>query len=377
MAMAGSPDAQRPLRIMVITTGLKLGGAEQQIAALAGSFIDLGNDVAILNLTTGTEVDLPPDVLVTELHMRKTPASMLAALRKARRVIRQWQPDVIHAHMIHGNLFARALARTGPMPPVICSAHSAREGGRLRALAYRVTDRWCNLTTHVSEAGRQAMIASGAVPSGRVIVMPNGIDTNRFRQDDASRERMRRDLGLNTGEVLVLNVGRLVPEKDQAMLIEAFREVYRRLPRARLMIAGDGPLRAELSSQIAGYGLNHAVLLIGARKDIPELLRAADVFVLSSRIEGMPLAVGEALASGLPVVSTAAAGVAELAGDVATITPVGDAAALATGLATAIEALPGTQAQQYRRRQQVLSRFDISAVARQWLAQYRHLKEGR
>ena len=95
------------------------------------------------------------------------------------------------------------------------------------------------------------------------------------------------------------------------------------------MIAGDGPLRAKLASQIAEYGLNQAVLLAGARNDIPELLRAADVFVLSSRIEGMPLAVGEALASGLPVVSTAAAGVAELAGDVATITPVGDTAALA------------------------------------------------
>ncbi|KAI3598593.1 hypothetical protein D8I24_5539 [Cupriavidus necator H850] len=377
MAKAGSPDAQRPLRIMVITTGLKLGGAEQQIAALAGRFIALGNDVAILNLTAGTEVDLPPGIPVTELGMRKTPASMLAALRKARQVIRQWQPDVIHAHMIHGNLFARTLARTCPMPPVICSAHSAREGGRLRALAYRATDRWCDLTTHVSEAGRQAMIASGAVPSGRVIVMPNGIDTDRFRQDDASRERMRRDLGLNAGDVLVLNVGRLVPEKDQAMLIEAFREVYRRLPGARLMIAGDGPLRAELASQIAKYGLNQAVLLAGARKDIPELLRAADVFVLSSRIEGMPLAVGEALASGLPVVSTAAAGVAELAGDVATITPVGDAAALASGLATAIEELPGTQAQQHRRRQQVINSFDMAAVARQWLAQYHQLKEAR
>lgn len=377
MANAGSHDSQRPLRILVITTGLKLGGAEQQIAALAGSFIALGNDVAILNLTAGTEVDLPPGIPVTELGMRKMPASMLAALRKARHIIRQWQPDVIHAHMIHGNLFARMLARTCAMPPVICSAHSAREGGRLSALAYRATDRWCDLTTHVSEAGRQAMIASGAVPSGRVIVMPNGIDTNRFRQDDASRERMRQDLGLNAEEVLVLNVGRLVPEKDQAMLIEAFREVYRSLPRARLMIAGDGPLRAKLASQIADFGLNQAVLLAGARNDIPELLRAADVFVLSSRIEGMPLAVGEALASGLPVVSTAAAGVAELAGDVATITPVGDTAALARGLAAAIEELPGTQAQQHRRRQRVINSFDMAAVARQWLAQYHQLKEAR
>lgn len=373
MAVAGSPAAQRPLRILVITTGLKLGGAEQQIAALARAFVALGNEVAILSLTEGREIELPPDIAVTELGMRKTPRSMLAALRKAHHLVRQWQPDVIHAHMVHGNLFARALARTGRMPPVICSAHSAREGGRLRALAYRVTDRWCALTTHVSEAGRQVMVASGAVPDERVIVMPNGIDTDQFRPDDASRERTRHSLGLAPGEVLLLNVGRLVPEKDQATLIEAFREVSHAIPRARLMIAGDGALRAGLAARIAELGLNHAVLLAGARNDVPELLRAADVFVLSSRIEGMPLAVGEALASGLPVVSTAAAGVAELAGDTATITPVGDAHALASALVAAIGHLPGTEAERDRRRQQIVSHFDVSAVARQWLAQYQQL----
>lgn len=261
------------------------------------------------------------------------------------------------------------------MPPVICSAHSAREGGRLRALAYRVTDRWCAVTTHVSDAGRLAMVASGAVPDGRVIVMPNGIDTGRFRPDQASREQARRDLGLGPDDVLVLNVGRLVPEKDQAMLIEAFAELSRDMPKARLMIAGDGPLRDELAHQVARHGLNHAVLLAGARKDIPELLRAADVFVLSSRIEGMPLAVGEALASGLPVVATAAAGVAELAGDTATLTPTGNPQALASALRNAIADLPGTETERDRRRQRIVGHFDVNGVARQWLAQYRSLRK--
>lgn len=377
MATDSELAAQRPLRILIITTGLKLGGAEQQVAALARAFVALGNAVAILSLTQGQEIELPPDIRVTELGMRKTPLSMLAALRKAQQLVHQWRPDVVHAHMVHANLFARALARAGHMPPVICSAHSAREGGRLRALAYRATDRWCNLTTHVSEAGRQAMVASGAVPDGRVIVMPNGIDTRRFCPDDASRERVRRDLGLRPGEVLILNVGRLVPEKDQALLIEAFREVHRAFPESRLMIAGDGPMRDALTSQAAEYGLNHAVLLAGARNDIPQLLRAADVFALSSRIEGLPLAVGEALASGLPVVSTAAAGVAELAGDAASITPVGDATALASALATVIGQLPGDKRDQELRRKRIVDHFDISAVARQWLAQYQQLKEVR
>lgn len=377
MSAVGGRAGQRPLRILLVTTGLKLGGAEQQVAALARAFVELGNEVAILSLTAGREIELPPDIAITELGMRKTPLSMLAALRKARQIVLRWQPDVIHAHMVHSNLFARALTRLGRTPPLICSAHSAREGGRLRAMAYRMTDRWCTLTTHVSAAGRDAMIASGAVPARRVMVIPNGIDTGRFRPDDASRERARRELGLSPGNVLLLNVGRLVPEKDQAMLIEAFREVAALIPCARLMIAGDGPLRSDLAARIAQHGLNDSVLLAGARSDIPELLRAADVFALSSRIEGMPLAVGEALASGLPVVSTAAAGVSELAGGTATLTPVGDAHALARALREAIARLPGTQAERDRRRQQIVSRFDVAAVARQWLARYQELKEKR
>lgn len=375
MAAEEPATVAQPLRILVITTGLRLGGAEQQIAALARAFVELGNSVAIVSLTEGQEIDLPAGIPITELGMRKTPLSMLAALRKTRQVVRQWRPDVIHSHMVHGNLFARALTRTGRMPPVVCSAHSAREGGTLRTLAYRLTDRWCALTTHVSEAGRQAMVESGAAPAQRVIVMPNGIDTTRFRPDDAVRERARRDLGLDAEAILVLNVGRLVSEKDQATLIEAFRLVAKAVPNARLVIAGEGPLRPTLQDRIVQGGLATLATLAGARSDIPDLLRAADVFALSSRIEGMPLAVGEALATGLPVVATAAAGVAELAGDTATITPIGDAAALASALEKAIRQLPGTQAQRDRRRQQIVSRFDVSAVARQWLVNYRQLRD--
>lgn len=375
MAADEPATVAQPLRILVITTGLRLGGAEQQIAALARAFVALGNSVAIVSLTEGQEIDLPAGIPITELGMRKTPLSMLAALRKTRQVVRQWRPDVIHSHMVHGNLFARALTRTGRMPPVVCSAHSAREGGTLRTLAYRLTDRWCALTTHVSEAGRQAMVESGAAPARRVIVMPNGIDTTRFRPDDAVRERARRALGLGAQDILVLNVGRLVPEKDQATLIEAFRLAARAVPNARLVIAGEGPLRPALQDRIVQGGLATLATLAGARSDIPDLLRAADVFALSSRIEGMPLAVGEALATGLPVVATAAPGVAELAGDTATITPIGDAAALASALEKAIHQLPGTQAQRDRRRQQIVSRFDVSAVARQWLVNYQQLRD--
>ncbi len=173
------------MRILLLCTGLKMGGAEQQIAGLARQFLRNGHAVAVVSLTAEQEVVLPEGATVLQLGMRKTLPSFAMALWRLHRFVRQWQPHVIHAHMVHANLAGRTLAALTDAPPVLCSAHSAREGGRARMLAYRVTDRWAALTTHVSEAGRQAMIAAGAVASERIRVMPNGIDTSLFRPDPA------------------------------------------------------------------------------------------------------------------------------------------------------------------------------------------------
>ncbi|ELA00691.1 group 1 glycosyl transferase [Cupriavidus sp. HMR-1] len=278
--------------------------------------------------------------------------------------------------MIHGNLFARALTSFGSMPPLVCSAHSAREGGRLRALAYRLTDRWCALTTHVSQAGRNAMVQGGAIRADRITVMPNGIDTSRFAPEPSARQRVRQSLGLDASEIVLLSVGRLVAEKDHALLIDAFAEVLRTDLQIRLLIAGDGPLRNELQAQIGRLQLGHSVQLLGSREDIPDLLRSADVFVLSSNIEGMPLVVCEAMATGLPVVATDAAGVREIAGDLAIITPVGDRITLAQALQRAISRLPTAPGMRARYRERIIENFDVTTIARRWLAQYRRLMEG-
>lgn len=365
------------MRILFVTTGLKLGGAEQQIAALAQALVDLGHRVAIVNLTSGCDVRLPPDIEVFSLHMCKTPLSVACALYRAKKLVGQWRPDVIHAHMIHGNLFARVLTRiTSLPPPLVCSAHSAREGGRLSAMAYRATDRWCALTTHVSAAGREAMIRSGAVKRSRIIVMPNGIDTSRFAPNPSSRESARNDLRADAGDIVLLSVGRLVPEKDHALLIRAFSRLYTEEPRLRLRIVGDGPLRDQLQHDIATLKLSDVVHLMGARQDVPDLLQGADIFVLSSQIEGMPLVIGEAMATGLPVVATDAAGVREIAGDLATVSPVSNDAALVQALRSAVSRLPTTPHLSARYRERITSHFDIRTIAGRWLVQYQHLTEG-
>ncbi|ENZ78429.1 MULTISPECIES: glycosyltransferase [Ralstonia] len=362
----------QPMRILLLTTGLKLGGAEQQVAALARQFVALEHTVAVVSLTPGSDVALPEAVTVVPLEMHKTPQSMVRALWKLRAFVRQWQPDIIHAHMVHANLLARVLAATGDMPPVICTAHSAREGGGLRMLGYRLTDRWSHLNTHVSPQGRQAMIEAGAVSSVRITVVPNGIDTAQFRPDTALRQRAREALGLQDSTRLLINVGRLVKEKAQATLIDAFSQLEADSD-TQLLIVGDGPLRGALEQQIRDRRLTGRIRLTGARSDIPALLNGADLFVLSSDIEGMPLALGEALACGLPVVATDAAGVAELLGEYGEIVPRGDPTALAAAMHRALACGLGDADAQAARRAHIASRFSLEAVALEWLGRYASL----
>lgn len=364
--------APAPMRILLVTTGLKMGGAEHQVVALARAFLDMGHAVAVLSLSAGREIDVPAGVDVVELNMRKTPTGLARALWQARALIKSWRPDVIHAHMVHANLFARTLTRIVRCPPLVCTAHSFREGGRLRMLAYRLTDGWTSLTTHVSHDGRAGMIAAGGVPDPRIIVMPNGIDVNRFRTDPVLRETTRHRLGIDANTRLVLNVGRLVPEKAQDLLIRAFARIDASQP-SRLLIAGGGVLGQALTGQVASLGVASRVTLLGPRDDIPALLNAADAFVLSSNIEGLPMVLVEALACGCPVVATDAPGVAEVLRDQGVIVLRGDADALADAISVTLREGRGSPAQQATRRERVLSTFSIDAVAHRWLQTYASL----
>ncbi|WP_265921345.1 glycosyltransferase [Cupriavidus nantongensis] len=357
------------MRIMLITTGLKVGGAEHQVAALARAFLALGHAVSILSLSPGREIDLPFEAHVVELNMSKTPAGMIRALWQARAQVKTWQPDVIHAHMVHANLFARVLTRIVPCPPLVCTAHSFREGGTIRMLAYRLTDRWTDLTTHVSIDGRKGMINAGGVPEERIVVMPNGIDANRFRPDSELRQATRKQLGISPDTWLVLNVGRLAPEKSQDLLIRGFAQLEPPMS-THLVIAGGGALHQTLMMQIAALGQASRITLLGQRDDIPALLNAADAFVLSSSIEGLPMVLVEALACGCPVVSTDAPGVAEVLSGQGTIVPRGDANALASALFLAAREGRGSPDQEATRRNHVVTAFSLDTVAQHWLKLY-------
>lgn len=364
------------MNIMLVLTGLRLGGAEMQVADLAKAFAARGHRVTVVSLSGPCEVPIarggnPGSLDVIELRAHRSPWSLAHAGWRLARLIRTIRPDVVHSHMVHANLMCRVTRLICPMPLLICSAHSMNEGGDRRMLAYRLTDRLADLTTQVSQAAADAFVARRAVPAARIAVMPNGIDTARFAADARIRVAVRRQLTLNDDDFLFLAAGRLVPAKDYPTLLRAFTAVAARHPHARLRIAGDGPLATTLRRQIDDLGIAAQTELLGVRQDMPALLNAADTFVLSSAWEGLPLVIGEAMASGCAVIGTDCGGVTELMGDTGQCVPPGDPAALAQAMGAALDLSENERrARGAEARARIVQTFSLDAVADQWLRCY-------
>jgi PST family polysaccharide transporter len=366
-----SNDPERRLRILLVSTGLNMGGAERQVVDLADSLAARGHRVMIAYMVDG--VALRPGnrhVALYPLHCAKTPVGLLRGYARLAAMVYRWRPDVVHSHMVHANLLARLVRLAAPVPRLVCTAHSNREGGRGVVLAYRLTDCLADVTTHVSHEAATEYEQAGAVPEGGMVTVYNGIDVDRF-QGGADGP----DPGAWPGSSRrrrVLAVGRLVPEKNQAALLRAFALVADDHPDTDLWIAGDGPLREELESLRDELGLIGRAFLMGERHDVPELMRSADLLVLSSRVEGFGLVVAEAMASGALVVATDVGGVAEVMGNHGFLVPPGDVAALAQGMSDALRMEPSRASLLAAcNRAYVSSRFDIRRVTEDWLGIYR------
>jgi len=297
-----------PPRLAILTTGLARGGAEAQVTLLAGTLSRRGWAVRVYSMlrpTAFVEELQGNGIQVESLDMRRGVANPLAILRLARQ-FRSFKPHVVHCHMVHANLLGRVSRLFVHIPAVICTAHSVREGGRWRDWAYRVTDPLSDLTTNVSKAGLSRYVGGRLTAAGKSAWVPNGVDTSRFAPDKAAGEQIRAQMGWK--DFVWLAVGNLRAPKDYPNLLRAFVLVATRAPRALLVIAGSGPLRASLESLAAELAIDRSVRFLGAREDVRELLQAVDGYVLSSAWEGTPMALLEACGCGVPVVATRVGG---------------------------------------------------------------------
>jgi glycosyltransferase involved in cell wall biosynthesis len=302
------------MRALHIITGLGVGGAEQQLRSLL-RHLPLRCEVITLTNPGPVAEQLRADgIPVTHLGMAGN--RDLAALPRLVRAVRAGRYDVVHTHLYRACVYGRIAARLAGVRRVVATEHSLgdrRIEGRpltrsTRAL-YLATERLGTATVAVSSAvaGR---LRHWGVPADRIHLVPNGIETARFRYDPAARRATRARLGLDGTAPVVGGLGRLVPGKRFDVLVRAVAQ----LPDAVLVLAGAGPEHEALRRLAGRLGVADRVRLIGecAGPEVPDLLSALDVFVSTSQEETFGLAVLEALAAGLPVLYTTCPALEEL-----------------------------------------------------------------
>jgi glycosyltransferase involved in cell wall biosynthesis len=297
----------------------------------------------------------------------------LAAAWKLARVLKPLQPDVVHAHDPHAvAMAALALSMSPPAskPSLVASRRVDfhLKGNALSRWKYRQVD--CFICA--SDAIRR-MLASDGVPAGRAVTVHEGIDLEHVAAAPAAD--LHGELWLPHHAPIVGNVAALVPHKGQRHLVEAAALVVQTVPDARFVIAGDGDLRDSLERQIRDRRLEKHVFLTGFRPDVLSLLKAFDVFVMSSVTEGLGTSLLDAMACGKPIVATRAGGMPEAVADGETglLVPPRDPAALAAAIVRLLTEAPARAAMCAAALARVRAHFTAERMVDATLAVYRSL----
>jgi glycosyltransferase involved in cell wall biosynthesis len=365
------------MRIFLLSTSMGMGGADQQILILARAMRARGHEVRIVTLAPLGPMGLEAradGIPIESLELRRSIGDLPRVIRLAR-MIRSWQPDLLHSHLVHANLLASTLRPITRVPALISTIHSINDGGPLRMAAYRLTSGQVDRFTIISRLAAERYVAIGAVPASLVQVIPNAVDTDRFRRLPEARTVLRKELGLDH-QFVWLAVGRFEEAKDYPTMIAGFARLGVSRPDSYLLLVGKGSLRENVEALLREHGLEQRVRFLGVRRDVPELMSAADGYLLSSAWEGMPVVLLEAAAAELPVVSTRVGGVAEVVDDGSTglLVPPGDPKALA-GAMEAIETLhPAARAAMGARgRALVEQRYGTRQIMEMWERLYGEL----
>jgi glycosyltransferase involved in cell wall biosynthesis len=328
-----------------------------------------------------------PGELLTKLgvdgatfDMRSHFIDPVVILRLAKK-LREVRPDVLQCHLVRANLYGRLAAKLAAVPVVVNTVHNEEEYFTSPALPSRAA-RWAEFQTQscvsafvaVSKASRAAYSQAMGIPQEKIRVIYSGVDMSAMAPRRSQRE-CRSSLGLPDGVPLIVSVGRLHPQKNYAMLVRCAAAMKAHQPTAVFAVAGDGPEHRNLMQMARDLDVASSFRVLGRIDDVQTLISSADLFVLSSSYEGLPLALIEAMAQGIPCVSTDVGGISEvnLSGRPCTLVPSYDQDALVRELLSLLDDNTGREAQG-RLAQEVARRwFSSEVMMRSYVELYQSL----
>lgn len=350
-----SLDGRGRVRVLLVITRLNVGGPAAHAVLLAERMDPARYET---RLVTGTEDADEGNYLALHGKSRERvlvlpdlgrpirPAADFRAVVRLARLIRRFRPHIVHTHTAKAGALGRAAALLAGVsaPALVHTFHGHVFRGYFtaaRARAFLTVERWLAGRTDrllaVSPTVRRELLSLGIGRPERMTVMPLGLDLAPFLHADVARGRFRAELGVPEATPLVGIVARLVPIKAHEVFVAGARALAARVRSACFVVVGDGERRSELEALARGAGLTDRIRFVGWRRDLDRVYADLDVVVLTSRNEGSPVALIEAMAAGRAVVATRVGGVPDLVEDRVTgsLVPPDDAGALAL----AIEAL--------------------------------------
>lgn len=339
---------QAALNVLSVIDSLGQGGAERSLLDLARGLRDHGIETTLAVMRVRDDGFHRPALAGSDLRIEVIGHKRLNAVRRLRAMMRAAPFDLVHTSLFDATLIGR-LAAWGTGVPVLTSlVNVSYDAVRLRDpnvsrmkldLARRIdgwTARHTNTRFHaLTHAVAEQAATDLGIEGDSIVVIPRGRDPVEFRPAESPAERasIRSDLGIDPDAVVFLNVGRHEFQKGHRFLLDAMTSVIDTVPGALLLIVGrEGNETSAIREQIAGRGLQRSVEILGDRRDVNRMMRAADAFVFPSLYEGFGGSLIEAMASGLPIIASDLSPVREVVGQAGVLVPPSDARSLATAM---------------------------------------------
>ena len=305
----------RKLHVMQILHSMGLAGAEKVVYDLVTSLdggcfkfsiccLDFTGELGERLIEEGFEV----------ISLNRKPGVDFTLIRKLIRILKDRQIDIVHAHQYTPYFYGATAAILSGRCKIIFTEHGRHQPDRIR-LKRAIYNQFLNLFTDritgVSNFSKDSLVKYEKLPARKIKVIYNGIDPDEF-EVSLDREAKRKELGIEQDEVVVGMIGRFDPIKNHLMLLRAFYKVLKHISGAKLLLIGDGLLKENCEKFASELGIGDRVVFLGRRRDVPELLRTFDIYVLSSIAEATSLTLLEAMAAGLPVIAIDAGGNPEI-----------------------------------------------------------------
>lgn len=378
----------RRINVLHVLEDLRTGGSERQVANLVA-----GSDSARFQHSVCTLKGAGPvarelaKANIPVYSLRCGPSGIWLPVLRLAKLAGHLRADLIHATLFRPGIVSRIVGALTRRPVITTLVNTSYESewfqdnprlsarkGRLAQALDRLSSRWGTCFVAVSESVKISAMRQLAIRSDRITVIHRALPPNGL-SDGNDSDDVGATLGLGGAYPVILNVGRLVPQKGQRYAISAMPGVLARFPRAKLLIAGDGWLRRDLEHLIESSGLAGNVILLGDRNDVPALLKCADIFVFPSLFEGAANALLEAMAAAKPCVASRIPSLAEATrnGEVAVLVDVRSSQAIVDALLDLAERKEFSRALGYAAQSWVWARQSHAAVVKQHEALYERL----